>query len=65
MDYPLNIMSFFFSVGEYELVMGQHVEILLNMTAINIGESAYESRIFITHPYTFNYIGTVKLDEVY
>lgn len=44
--------------------MGQHGEICLNTTAQNFGESAYESRMFITHPYTFNYIGTVKLDDV-
>lgn len=44
--------------------MGEHGEILLNMTASNVGESAYESRLFITYPNSFNYIGMVKLDEV-
>lgn len=44
--------------------MGKHVEILLNTTAYNTGESAYESRMFISHPSSFNYIGTVKLENV-
>lgn len=44
--------------------MGKHLEILLNTTAINVGESAYESRMFIIHPNSFNYIGIVKLDDV-
>ncbi|XP_003246766.1 integrin alpha-PS1 isoform X2 [Acyrthosiphon pisum] len=48
---------------KYELVIGQHVEILLNTTAHNQGESAYESRMFVIHPYSFNYIGTVKLED--
>lgn len=54
----------FFLVNEYELVMGQHIEIILNTTAHNYNESAYESRIFVAHPYSFNYIGIVKLDDV-
>jgi len=53
-----------FSDDKYELVIGQHVEILLNTTAYNQGESAYESRMFVVHPYSFNYIGTVKLEDV-
>lgn len=44
--------------------MGKHDEILLNMTAYNTGESAYESRMFVVHPFSFNYIGTVKLENV-
>lgn len=44
--------------------MGQHIEILLNTTAYNIGESAYESKMFIIHPYSFNYIGIMKSDDV-
>lgn len=44
--------------------MGEHTEILLNTTAYNLGESAYESKMFISHPFSFNYIGTMKLDDV-
>lgn len=58
------MMDVLFLVNEYELVMGQHVEVLLNTTVYNNGESAYESKMFISHPYSFNYIGTVKLDDV-
>ncbi|XP_060847943.1 integrin alpha-PS1 isoform X2 [Rhopalosiphum padi] len=48
---------------QYELIIGQHTEILLNTSAYNQGESAYESRMFIVHPYSFNYIGTVRLED--
>jgi len=58
------INNILFSDDKYELVIGQHVEILLNTTAYNQGESAYESRMFVVHPYSFNYIGTVKLEDV-
>ncbi|VVC46162.1 Hypothetical protein CINCED_3A016546 [Cinara cedri] len=51
------------SANEYELVMGQHVEILLNTTVYNLGESAYESKLFVAHPYSFNYIGTMKFND--
>lgn len=44
--------------------MGKDVEILLNTTAYNTGESAYESRMFISHPPLFHYIGTVKSANV-
>lgn len=55
---------FLFLDNEYDLVMGKDVKILLNTTAYNTGESAYESRMFISHPSSFNYIGTVKLENV-
>ncbi|XP_050530461.1 integrin alpha-PS1 isoform X2 [Daktulosphaira vitifoliae] len=51
------------TVNEYDLVMGQHQEVLLNTTVYNIGESAYECRLFVSHPYSFSYIGSVKTDE--
>ncbi|XP_050439552.1 integrin alpha-PS1 isoform X2 [Adelges cooleyi] len=51
------------TINEYDLVMGQHQEVLLNTTVYNIGESAYECRLFVSHPYSFNYIGPVKMDD--
>lgn len=44
--------------------MGIHNEILLNTTAYNYGESAYESKMTVIHPHSLNYIGTVKLNDV-
>jgi len=44
--------------------MGQYSEIILNATGHNFNESAYECRLFIVHPNSLNYIGTVKFDDV-
>lgn len=44
--------------------MGQYSEIILNVTGHNFNESAYECKLFIIHPNSLNYIGTVKLDDV-
>lgn len=44
--------------------MGKHVEIILNMTASNTGESAHNSRMFISYPSSIYYIGAVKSANV-
>lgn len=66
-DTVLTIYFYFplYSVNEeFELVMGKHVEIVLNTTVNNFGESAYESRMFVVHPDSVNYIGIVKINDV-
>lgn len=44
-------------VGSYELLLGQHQEVLLNVSTHNAGESAYEAQLFIAHHPHLSYIG--------
>ncbi|KAG8229480.1 hypothetical protein J437_LFUL010054 [Ladona fulva] len=43
--------------GAWELMLGQHKEVALNVTVVNYGESAYEAQVFVSHPETLSYIG--------
>lgn len=54
----------FLLVNQYEIIMGQYSEIILNATGRNFNESAYECKLFVIHPNSLNYIGTVKFDDV-
>lgn len=55
---PISIHIFFLSLldDEYNLVLGQSKELLLNVTVVNENESAYEAQLFIEHQQTVTYI---------
>ncbi|KAL1463065.1 hypothetical protein WDU94_014855 [Cyamophila willieti] len=46
--------------GYYELLLGQHQEVTLNISASNQGESAYEAQLFVSHHAHLSYIGQEK-----
>ncbi|XP_065345499.1 integrin alpha-PS1 isoform X2 [Cloeon dipterum] len=43
---------------QWELLLGELEEVVVNVTIYNHGESAYESQLFLTHPSGLSYIGT-------
>jgi len=45
------------SKSSWELMLGQHTEVVVNITAHNLRESAYEAQLFISHPSSLSYIG--------
>jgi hypothetical protein len=53
-------MKFLFSVraNQWELMLGENAEVVLNVTVHNHGESAYESQMYVSHPDSLSYIGT-------
>uniref|UniRef100_A0A8D8TAD1 Integrin alpha-PS1 n=1 Tax=Cacopsylla melanoneura TaxID=428564 RepID=A0A8D8TAD1_9HEMI len=46
--------------GYYELLLGQHQEVTLNISTSNQGESAYEAQLFVSHHTHLSYIGQEK-----
>lgn len=46
--------------SSWELMLGQHTEVLLNITVHNLRESAYEAQLFVSHPTSLSYIGRIK-----
>lgn len=49
--------DFLFAIdNEYNLILGQSKELLLNVTVVNEQESAYEAQLFIEHQQTVTYI---------
>jgi len=46
--------------SSWELMLGQHTEVVLNITAHNLRESAYEAQLFVSHPASLSYIGRSK-----
>ncbi|XP_075237654.1 multiple edematous wings [Lycorma delicatula] len=46
----------------WQLMLGQHEEVTLNITAYNLRESAYEAQLFLSHPSTLSYIGRIKTE---
>ncbi|XP_059476549.1 integrin alpha-PS1 isoform X2 [Neocloeon triangulifer] len=43
---------------QWELLLGELEEVVVNVTIYNHGESAYESQLFLSHPAGLSYIGT-------
>ncbi|RZF31839.1 hypothetical protein LSTR_LSTR014253 [Laodelphax striatellus] len=50
--------------SSWQLVLGEHEEVLLKITAHNLRESAYEAQLFVSHPATLNYIGRLKTSDL-
>ncbi|XP_012275249.1 integrin alpha-PS1 [Orussus abietinus] len=48
----------------YELLLGEREEIVVDVSAVNVGESAYEAQLFITHSANLNYIASKSNDSV-
>ncbi|KAG7208526.1 hypothetical protein KM043_014745 [Ampulex compressa] len=42
----------------YELLLGERKEVVVDVNVENVGESAYEAQLFITHSQSLKYIGT-------
>ncbi|XP_054286091.1 integrin alpha-PS1-like isoform X2 [Macrosteles quadrilineatus] len=51
------------SKSSWELMLGQHAEVAVNITAYNLRESAYEAQLFISHSSSLSYIGRSKSKE--
>ncbi|XP_046678845.1 integrin alpha-PS1 isoform X2 [Homalodisca vitripennis] len=49
--------------SSWELMLGQHMEVVLNITAHNLQESAYEAQLFVSHPASLSYIGRSQAQE--
>ncbi|XP_039296864.1 integrin alpha-PS1 isoform X2 [Nilaparvata lugens] len=50
--------------SSWQLVLGEHEEVLLKITAHNLRESAYEAQLFVSHPAALNYIGRMKTSDL-
>ncbi|KAG5310141.1 ITA1 protein, partial [Acromyrmex insinuator] len=48
----------------YELLLGEREEIVVEVNVANVGESAYEAQLFITHSQSLNYIASKSNDSV-
>ena len=48
----------------YELLLGEVEEIVVHVNVANIGESAYEAQVFISHPQSLNYIASKSNESV-
>lgn len=57
----MTILSFFTFSGDepntWELMLGTHQELGLNVSVSNRKESAYETQLFVVHPASISYIG--------
>lgn len=48
----------------YELLLGEVEEVVVEVNAANVGESAYEAQIFISHSPSLNYIASKSNESV-
>lgn len=48
----------------YQLLLGEKEEVVVEVNATNIGESAYEAQLFIIHSASLNYIASKSNDSV-
>lgn len=48
----------------YVLLLGEKEEVVVEVNATNIGESAYEAQLFIMHSASLGYIGSKSNDSV-
>ncbi|XP_015182230.1 PREDICTED: integrin alpha-PS1 isoform X2 [Polistes dominula] len=48
----------------YELLLSEKEEVVVEVNVTNVGESAYEAQLFITHSQNLNYIGSKTNDSV-
>lgn len=48
----------------YELLLGEREEVVVEVNVTNVGESAYEAQLFITHSQNLNYIASKSNDSV-
>lgn len=48
----------------YELLLGERDEIVVEANVANVGESAYEAQLFISHSQSLNYIASKSNDSV-
>ena len=46
--------------SSWELMLGQHAVVLVNVIVHNLRESAYEAQLFVSHPTSLSYIGLIK-----
>ncbi|XP_066588057.1 integrin alpha-PS1 isoform X2 [Prorops nasuta] len=48
----------------YELLLGEREEVIVDVNASNVGESAYEAQLFITHSPSLGYVASKSNDSV-
>lgn len=48
----------------YELLLGEREEVIVDVNVSNVGESAYEAQLFITHSASLSYIASKSNDSV-
>lgn len=60
----LNLSASTVKLNLYELLLGEREEVVVDVNAANIGESAYEAQLFISHSSSLNYIASKSNDSV-
>lgn len=60
----LNLSASTVKPNFYELLLGEVEEVVVDVNAVNSGESAYEAQLFISHSPSLNYIASKSNDSV-
>ncbi|XP_043273061.1 integrin alpha-PS1 isoform X2 [Venturia canescens] len=60
----LNLSASAVKPNFYELLLGEVEEVVVDVNAANIGESAYEAQVFIVHSPSLNYIASKSNESV-
>ncbi|KAK0076160.1 hypothetical protein PV325_005802 [Microctonus aethiopoides] len=60
----LNLSASTVKPNFYELLLGEVEEVIVNINTVNIGESAYEAQLFISHSSSLNYIASKSNESV-
>ncbi|XP_015598210.1 integrin alpha-PS1 isoform X2 [Cephus cinctus] len=63
-DAKLNLSASAIKPNFYELLLGEREQVIVNITARNFGESAYEAKLFIKHSPSLNHHGRRIINSV-
>ncbi|XP_057322797.1 integrin alpha-PS1 isoform X1 [Microplitis mediator] len=63
-DAKLNLSASVVKPNFYELLLGEVEEVVVDVNTVNIGESAYEAQLFISHSPSLNYIASKSNESI-
>ncbi|XP_034942009.1 integrin alpha-PS1 isoform X2 [Chelonus insularis] len=64
LDAKLNLSASTVKSDFYELLLGEVKEVVVDVSTVNVGESAYEAQLFISHSPSLNYIASKSNESV-